>query len=395
MTMPSRPKTHHLLILVAAFGTLYALTAEWGFSANVDAVAAGIPAWSLATEGTLFVDEAASVNPWIVETDDGWVSNRPPGLIAVGVPAYLVTRPEVFTNGPATATAVVVTVLALVVLYITLCRVVGDRVALVATAVIGAGTSTWQISAEALWPHGPGQLWAAVAMLALSGAAFGGAGWMLALALLTRPLTAVSTFTVGISEAWQRRSIRPLIFIGLPVTLGLVALVIYNRVVFGGVSISGGYGSRFVDRLATQPVGDHLRNVVGYFLSPENGIFVWSPVTLVAAAGVFTVWRTLPDWARSGLLAGLAYILVHARLNRVSGGVPFGYRYPLEALILAAPALTLGAYALWNRSPMWRRVVLIAAGTSVLLQAALVFLLECEPAIAGQTTCRFTPIGRP
>ena len=386
----SRPNRRHIVLLVVGFGVLYAFTANWGLTANVDAIAAALPAWSIATDGTPYLEEFASANPWMEETPDGWLSNRAPGVIAVGISGYLVSQPEVFTNVPATATAIAMTTAALVVLYVTLCRLVAPRTALIAAVLLGAGTSTWQVSADALWPHGPGQLWAALALLGLSSTAYARTGWALAAALVTRPLTAVSTAVIGLAEGWRERSIRPVLQVGIPAGVGLGALLLYNRHLFGTVSISGGYPAAFAERLTDFPVADQLANVVGFFFSLYNGIFIWSPVVLVGVVGLIGVWKTVPGWARSSAIAGLVYIVVHARLNRVSGGIPFGYRYPLEALMLSAPALTLGVRHLWTLGRIGRPLTIAAAGLSVLFQLALVFLLECHDIGTDMAPCSFT-----
>lgn len=383
----SRPVPRHIVGLILGFGILYSLTADWGLGANVDAIAAALPAWSIVADQSLHLDSFASANPWMVETPDGWVSNRPPGLFGLAIPAYLVAQSESFTNAPATATAVAATVAALAVLYVTLCRLVEPRVALIASTLVGMGTSTWSVSADSLWPHGPGQLWAALGLLGLSGAAFASTGLAFGMALLTRPITAISTAVVGISEGWNRRSLRPVMAIGVPAGTAMALLIAYNRVVFGSATISGGYTPEFAERLATEPTGGHLSRFAGFFLSPNNGVFPWSPITLLGVIGVALMWRTLPSWTRSTAVAALVYIFVHARLNRVSGGVPFGYRYPLEALTLAAPALTLGTLSLWRRGIWLRRAVVVTAGISILLQAALVFFYQCEPGLASEATC--------
>ena len=205
-------------------------------------------------------------------------------------------------------------------------------------------------------------------------------------------LTAFSTAVIGLSEGWRRGSIQPVWRIGVPAVLGLFGLLAYNRFMFGEISISGGYTAVFTERIGSQPTVNHLGNFVGFFVSANNGIFVWSPVVLLASLGLVLAWKAVPDWARSSAIAALAYIVVLARLNRVSGGAPFGYRYPLEALMLAAPALTLGARALWDRNVLGRRLVATTALFSILLQVLLVFVLECEDAGTGLATCWFLDI---
>ena len=379
----------HLAWLIVGFGLLYGLTATWDLSANVDAISAALPAWSLVMDGTIRLDRFAGLNPWIVESAIGFVSNRPPGLSALAVPAYALTRPEVFTNAPATATAVAAAVGALAVVYLVLVPLVDQRTALIATIVMGLGTSTWSVSADSLWPHGPGQLFAALGLLYLAPAREVRSGVALGAALLVRPVTAVSTGFIGIWEAWQQRSWRPAFRLGVPACIALALLMGYNRFVFGSFSISGGYPADFADRLTTPDAGGWLSNIAAVFASPDVGLLVWSPVVAVAAVGTVAVWSSLPGWTRSAALGGLVYLLVHARLNRASGGLPFGYRYPLEPLVLLAPALTLGGVHIASLSRRLKGMLWVSIGVSVLFQLALVFLLECEDLPNTEVVCSF------
>lgn len=127
--------------------------------------------------------------------------------------------------------------------------------------------------------------------------------------------------------------------------------------------------------------------MVGFFVSMQNGLFLWSPIVLVAAAGTNGIWRSLPSWTRSALLASLLYIVLHARLNRVSGVIPFGYRYALEPLFLAAPALTLGALNAWRDWRKGIRLIVVALDLSVVFQVPLVTQLQCNDTGAGFTNC--------
>jgi len=383
------PQRRHLAWIILGFGVAYSLTATWGLDANVDVIAAALPGWSVVERGTITLDHLAGVNPWIVESAIGFVSNRPPGLSALALPAYLVTSPDGFTNAPATATAVIVAVGALVALYVVLCRVVDERIALLGVVVMGLGTSTWSVSADSLWPHGPGQLFAALGLLALASARHVVAGTAMGAALLIRPVTAAATAVLGLLESVRSRSWRPVIGLGIPSVAALAVMLAYNRIVFGRVSLSGGYQGEFADRLATSSATEWLANFAGMLVSAENGLLLWSPFVVVGVAGMVLSWRVLPGWVRSAAVAALVYLVLHARLNRASGGVPFGYRYPLESLMLAAPALTLGVVRVFSSGRIGAMLVRFSVGLSVALQLALVFLLECEDVPNTEVTCSF------
>jgi alpha-1,2-mannosyltransferase len=69
---------------------------------------------------------------------------------------------------------------------------------------------------------------------------------------------------------------------------------------------------------------------------------VWTPLALLLVPALVRSWRSIPDWSRSLLVGGLAYTLVNTAMNTFTGGDGFyGYRYGLELLACAAPALAL------------------------------------------------------
>lgn len=372
------------------FSAVFATTAVWEESeVNVDAVAAGLPAWSLVAHGTIDLPDGALANPWVIEQPDGNFSNRPPGLFLVAVPAYFVAGTESFSNAPATVTAIVLTAAAMGVLYLTLTRLTTDRAALLAVLFFGFGTATWPISSAQLWPHGVGQLTAAVGLLGLARERYLVGGLGFAGGLLVRPPAAIFPAVTGLwifADAVPRRW-RPVLTIGLTSLASLGSLLLYNKVVFGTLGLNGGYSPQFAENLASMSWSDYAGNLLAMFALPRNGLFVWSPVILVALFASVRAWRDAPAWAKASLIAGVVYLFVHARLNRASGGLAFNYRYPLEPLVLMAPLLTLGAVGWVRRGGVTRLLVFASAVVSVLLQAIYVFTLTCEPTGPGQYLC--------
>jgi len=374
--------------LAVGFALVYGLTAEWSLKANVDVIATALPAWSLVTKGTIILDAFAGLNPWLVESSYGIVSNRPPGLVLVAVPGYLLARPEGFTNAPATAMAIIATIGFLAVLHRLLLKVVDHRAAVIAVVTVGLGTATWNISSNQLWPHGPGQLLAIAALMAAASGRYLGTGAAMAVSLLVRPVTAVAAAVFGLLESLRTRRWGPALAVGVPTILALGGLLAYNRFLFGEWSIASGYAETFIDRLVSTADTPYLVNLGRMFFSGTHGLFVWSPVVLVAAVGMVATWKSIPPWARSGTVAAVVYLLVHARLNRASAGAAFGYRYPLEALALSAPALTIGARWLANRSSLMRSLLVASILVSVAIQLALVFFQTCVPG-PEFTVCSF------
>lgn len=253
------PSRLHQALIVVGFGVIYRATASWGYSANVDSLAAALPAWSLASDGTITLDRFAGLNAWVVESGVGYVSNSPPGIWLAAVPVYLVVQAAEFVNWPATAVGIAFTLGgALVVLYRVLCGLVGPTQA-VATA--RHGTGNMHLAGIRL------RLVAARTRSVLGGIGAGSlarnrlapAGFWLGTALLTRPVTELSTAVIGLSEARRRRSWTGLAQIGAPAAAALAALPIYYRLVFGWFSVSGGYGGAFEEGFLGADLGGRVR----------------------------------------------------------------------------------------------------------------------------------------
>ena len=389
----------HILALLIVLLPLFAWNARWDELANPDSEAAAVAAWQLAENGTLDLSayEAISENIdthhiWFVPgRDNTIVSNRPPGLIGIAFPSYFVTRSSQFSIVPSTVTAIALTLASLVIVWWLLRGVTDPKFATVATGVLALGTTTWAISSSELWPHGPDQLWASVALIGLSIRGFAVAGVGFALALLTRPITGVFAAVSGIVEGWRQRSLRPVLIIGAVTAAGVGLLLAYNWAVYGELSIRGGYSSASTTGAVERfTISDYLRNVFAMFLGPSNGFLLLSPVLGVAVFALIRYWKRVPGWARSGALAALAYLLVHAFFNRASGGLPVMYRYPLEAITLASAALGFAAWTMAGESRLGRKFLLLTAGLSIVIQAYYIFVVSCAVLNPNLNTCFLT-----
>ena len=118
-------------------------------------------------------------------------------------------------------------------------------------------------------------------------------GWILAAAILVRPPLAVVALVLGLPDGMEDDGrLRLVISIGAPSALGLLALVLYNRVVFGTFSIAGGYGDFVGRRLGVSSLRGYVANLFGTFFDGSNGLFAWSPWILVT---VLFLLVTRPD----------------------------------------------------------------------------------------------------
>jgi len=190
-----------------------------------------------------------------------------------------------------------------------------------------------------------------------------------AAAVIIRPHTALIAAALGLTVAWRRRALGPVIRMGASTALGLVAVMLYNQWVWGSLSISGGYGSAFTDRArGTSPLTLGSR-IIELLVDLDHGIFVSSPVVALALVALVVAGRKgYPDWAIGAALGGAIYLLVQIQANRVSGGNHiFGYRYPLEAIIAAAPLLAFATHRLVaTRGTGVRRAFVVLASVSII-----------------------------
>ncbi|MBW3602804.1 MAG: hypothetical protein KY434_08925 [Actinobacteria bacterium] len=357
------PGVATFLLVVVPLLALYLASATYGPTQSPDPRAAATTAWQLTAHGNITLDAFEGDNPWFVRAGGRVVSDRQPGVAVFALPFYGLagaSPADGLSYAPAGVAAAVAAALAMGTLHLSLRRLAPPSGAVAAAYVAGLGTATWSVSADALWPHGPDQLWLAIALLALAAGRWAVAGAGLGLVVLARPHAAVVPLVCGLWEARHRRAWRPAAVVGAVSALGVAALVAYNHAVYGGWSISGGYGSEFTDKLVGATPFRFDVNVLGALVTPDRGILLHSPFLLALIPGLRRAWRAAPSWVRAAAVAGAAYTLLNLRMNRFSGGVNFySYRYPLEGLTLAAPLLVL-SYRQWVRERAWRRRMLAA-----------------------------------
>jgi alpha-1,2-mannosyltransferase len=386
----SRPVAFFAALFFPLF-LLFTATASYDGHQVNDAIAAAVPAWQVANEGTLTIPADAPKNHWWVETPEGRrVSNRFPGVIGFAVPFYLLTRGSAPrpTVPEASLAAAFAAALAVALLAVALRPLVGDRLAAVAALLLGLGTNTWSVSASVLLTHGPAQLWLAVGLLAASRGVWPATAPAYALAVLTRPHLVLVPVVAAAWHAVRDRLWRAALWLAAGAAAGLGLLVAYNHHVYGAWSLQGGYEDSVGDALGSRGLVGLAVNLLGTLFSPARGLLGFSPFVLFLLVGVRPAWRAAPSWARSAALGGAAYLLLQLQANRFSGGTGFyGYRLPLEALTLATPLLVL-AYREWVAPVRWRRLVLaVLVAYSVAVQVlGAVWFADDGPAEASPWT---------
>ena len=380
MVLRRNPVTFFAALFFPLF-LLFTATASYEGRQVNDAIAAAVPAWTLANEGTLTVPEDAPKNSWFVDAPGGRrVSNRFPGVIAIAVPFYWLTRGSVPrpTVPEATIAAAFATALAVSLMAFALRRVVSRREALWGALLLGLGTTTWTVSSSSLMSHGPSQLWLVLALLAAASARWWMAGPAYALAVLTRPHLVLVPGVAALWHGLRDRAWRAALWLLGGGAAGLGLLLLYNHHLFGRWSLAGGYRTSVSESLVRSPL-PMLGNLAGALFSPSRGLLGFSPFVLLLLLGVPKAWKAAPSWARSAALGGLAYLLLQMQANRFSGGSGFyGYRLPLEPLTLATPLLAV-VWSQWVAPSTWRRRVfgvLVAYSVAVQVLGAVWFAVR-------------------
>jgi alpha-1,2-mannosyltransferase len=344
-----------------------------------DTLSALIPAWSLGQRGTLDIPDFYGFSPWIHHVGAHTLSDRMPGIILWATPFYALFGTS---RGPSPAVAALASAVAaataIICLWQLFSRLVSPRAAAAAAGLAAFGTATWTVSGTALWAHGIDQLWIALALLSLSRNRFAMSGLAYALGIFTRPHLAVGAAISGIWASVEQRSIRPALAMGLTSCLGLAALVLYNRIVFGQTTLLVGVYAARTETAQVSVAGarsnyglGYLIQVAGTLISPARGVLVLSPFVLLLIPGLRRAWAAAPSWARSSAVASLAYMAVQLTGNDFSGGTFFySYRLPIEALTLASPLLVL-AWREWTSRTHVRRVAFAVLAVVSVAQHAI------------------------
>ena len=258
-------------------------------------------------------------------------------------------------------------------LFLVLCRRMERLNALLLAATFAIGTNTWMTSSQGLWQHGPGQFFATVALLAVTGppswwnvAVAGAATGLLA---ANRPPDLPLALGFGIYALfWAGNRVPVFALVGaVPMLLTLA----YNLSMFN--NLSGGYGvigaaqsSFFQGSLAV--------GIAGLLVSPGKGLFVFSPFLLFLPV-LFR--RSVADRRHRTLTLCLAVavglqILLYARTDW-RAGFSWGPRFLTDMLPLL----------IWMLAPIveslrgWsRRLFFATAVFAVMVQALGAFYYQ-------------------
>lgn len=388
--LPEKPHTRDGAVAAAIFlVALFAYLVSPAQFVGNDTRPAVFTAVSLAKRGDFGLEEFAPIlkgkRPdwpyYILPTRDGGaVSRLGPGPPVVALPFF---APVLWVSGRISEsdalrlgrlTAAVCVALAAALLYLAARRLGARRgSSLVTTLLYAFGTCAFSVASQALWQHGPAQLFLALGLFLLArdesrfapvaGAAF-------AAATVCRPPDMVFAAAAAVFAVahWRRQPRRLGAFLLFATPL-LVAQLAYNHRYFGAPWIFG--QTLKVEGADALPDADYWANnpligIAGLLVSPSRGLLIYTPAFIALALLLRRTWRKQPGFLRLQLAGVVALIAVLSRYYGWYGGMSFGYRMLADA----APALCLLSAPVYEAlAGVRRRVYLVAVGLSVIIHA--------------------------
>lgn len=373
---------------------------------------------------SLLIDHSFSLDRWIVPylpaaghrdlvynvtvRQGHWMSIYPVALPVLITPLYIPAawwfshlRPEV-QPGDVVFTAVanimeklsasLIAVISAALIYIALGRILSPRGSLAVTLIYALASSTWSISAQALWRHGLTELSFAFLLWTLipeqgkysSAVADGNlpgpplinygsqipffAGLALAVAAANKPVDAI--FAIAFLPYFlSRRPRMSIVWYLAPLAIIGTLVLAYNQYNFG--RWLGGYPAAMAWEMAAgqSPVyhASFWEGAAGLLVSPNRGLFIYTPWTLFAIWGAARSWKKNEcGWERWLILAMLAVFVAQAKLGEWWGGWCFGPRYLTDFLPFLALFLTwIWSAALQSRALRASLVVAVALSIGI------------------------------
>lgn len=225
------------------------------------------------------------------------------------------------------------------------------------TVVYAFGSQTFSIGSQALWQHGPAELWIVVFLLGAERIIRGhsqslfpsyASGFALGMLLLSRPQDMVIAIPFFLLLIFSSK--RKYVLHALPLFL-LFALfnLLYNTHFYAEPTLRGGPAQ--IAGILSAPFSVGL---AGNLISPSRGIFIFMPW---AALSFFWIGKVLKkDFYQTlyapTLIAAVLYILLYSKLGYWAAGFSFGPRYMTDISPVLA-LLAAGYWDQWKKSKSW------------------------------------------
>jgi hypothetical protein len=266
------------------------------------------------------------------------------GITLVAAPIYLplihLGATDRFLQG---AVGILYAAAAGVVLHRVLRRLFAPAIAAAGTTVFAFGTTMWPVAAMAFFPQAPVVFFACLGLAGLFSRWDGGpalAGLGFGIATFIRPTAAIPFALVGALYVTEGR--RSLLRYVAGATAPLAALAVQNHWIWGKW-LTGGYWTAEIGFNSDLPSA-----LWGLTFGLWRGLFVYSPVLIIAVAGLVLAFREARGFVERRLIVlgitSIATIALYARFTTWWNGLnQFGYRYLLEIVPFL---IVLGAFAI-------------------------------------------------
>ena len=212
-----------------------------------------------------------------------------------------------------------------------------------------------------------------------------GAGYLMGYSVFTEYPTVLLVVVLGIYAAYRLRGqwLR-LVWLALPGLAIAAGLMVYNNAVFGSpFELGYSYSELWVDEHSTGFMSltlPSLSALYGVTFSAFRGLFVLSPVLLLAVPGFVLWWRSREE--RAAWWVSLATVLLIIWFNISSGmwwgGFAIGPRYALPMLPFMALALIFPLRA-WAERVWFRVLTAVLALWSLLATWGLTLAEQAYP----------------
>ena len=413
-----------------------------------DTLPAAYLPWSVLLKRSFYLDQfstlhgeaATQVYPllggipyYLLYRNGHYLSAYTPGPGVVAMPVYILPimfgadAGVVWAGRLEKLSAAIITALSVLFLYWAFRGVTTPGWAYVLALVYALGTSSLSMSSQALWQHGPSQLFLSLSLYFLVRGlsddryfAYAGFPMAAAVAMRSTDLLLVAPVAAWIVYTHRRRAWSLAVWALLPAT----ALAAYYLVHFGTTDRGPGHTAAPVWALFAQtPLTEGLPGVL---TSPSRGLFVYSPVLLLSLAGIFIVWHRGPAVWRALSLGPPMVALSIANWLTWWGGHSWGPRlladitpimcfflYPLtplmdrrrflKAIFIVLALVSIGAHALgawlydgrWDtlsadqiatRLWSWNESPLAFYGREAMLRLEQVVGLRAQPGMSGRAS---------
>jgi Dolichyl-phosphate-mannose-protein mannosyltransferase len=326
--------------------------------------------------------------PWFLQRINGRiVSAYPPWAGVLAIPVYLLpvltglSPQSPWIHDLEKLSATLITALSVVLLLFAVRRLTNERVAWYIAIVYAFATSSFSSSSQALWQHGPSQLFLTLTIYwlvkGIDGPRFSAyAGLALGSAIICRPSNAVMAIPIAAYVLLKRRDQ----FVGFSLaTLPPLLLFMAYNMHYNGSPVSTGFAVGIIDPSRLRSIGAHLfktplhKGLAGVLVSPGRGLFIYSPILLFAFVGMAMVWRNPKQVLLKYLsVAPLLIILLTAKWINWWGGGSYGPRLLADI----TPILCLYLYPPVEKAqarPLQKYAIVCLTALSISLHALRVF----------------------